>query len=48
MTTVLKAGTTFEVVKRNDLGERALASPAAVDGALYLRTEKALYRIEKK
>jgi outer membrane protein assembly factor BamB len=47
LTMVLKASKTFEIVSKNDLGERALASPAAADGALYLRTEKALYRIGK-
>lgn len=48
LTTVVKAGTTFEVVAKNALGERTLASLAAVDGAIFLRTEKNLYRIENK
>ncbi len=45
-TVVLKAGKEFEVLARNPLGERALASPAAADGALYIRTEKQLFRIQ--
>jgi outer membrane protein assembly factor BamB len=44
--TVLKAGRRFERVARNALEERTLASYAAVDGALFLRTAKHLYRIE--
>jgi outer membrane protein assembly factor BamB len=43
--TVLRAGRKFEVLARNDLGERTLASYAAADGALFIRTEKHLYRI---
>jgi outer membrane protein assembly factor BamB len=43
--TVVKAGKTFEKLARNELKARTLASPAAVEGALYLRTDKHLYRI---
>ena len=47
-TTVFKPGASYEWVATNKLGEKAQAS-CAVDGdALLLRTEKALYRIEKK
>ena len=45
---VLKTGKTFEELGRSDLGERSLASCAVADGALFLRTEGALYRIEGK
>ena len=46
---VVKAGVkTFEVVSRNELKERVLASPAVVGSDLLLRTEKALYRIGKR
>jgi len=46
-TTVLKAGKTFKVLAKNKLDGQHMAS-AAVDGdALILRTDKALYRIEK-
>jgi outer membrane protein assembly factor BamB len=44
--TVIKAGTRFERLARNVLGERTLASYAAADGALFLRTERRLYRFE--
>jgi outer membrane protein assembly factor BamB len=44
--TVVKAGQRFEPLARNDLRERTLASPAAAGGALYVRTEKHLYRIQ--
>ena len=43
--TVVKANPTFEVVAKNDLAERTLASPAVADGALFLRTKEHLYRI---
>ena len=42
---VLKPGRAFEVLARNDLGERSLASHAVEDGALYIRTKSSLYRI---
>jgi outer membrane protein assembly factor BamB len=44
-TTVVRASKQFELVARNVLGERSLASLAAADGALFLRTDKHLYRI---
>ena len=44
-TYVVKAGTEHELLATNDLGERALASPAVDDGAIYLRTESHLWRI---
>ncbi|MBL9199101.1 MAG: PQQ-like beta-propeller repeat protein [Opitutaceae bacterium] len=43
--TVVKAGRTFEKLAVNKLGERALASMAAVPGALLIRGEKHLFRI---
>jgi outer membrane protein assembly factor BamB len=43
--TVLRAGKEFRVLARNPLGERTLASYAAADGALFIRTENHLYRI---
>lgn len=45
MATVVKASPTFEVVARNELGERTLASPAVVDNAVYVRTAGHLRRI---
>ena len=46
--TVLKAGTAFEVVATNKLGERTQASYAVDGDALLIRTEKHLYRFERK
>lgn len=48
MGTVLRAGTTFEQLAKNPLEERTLASFAAACGALFIRTEHNLYRIEKQ
>jgi outer membrane protein assembly factor BamB len=45
---VVKAGTKYEPLAKNDLKERTLASYAAADGALFIRTAKHLYRIEKR
>jgi outer membrane protein assembly factor BamB len=45
---VLKEGKRFEVLARNPLGERSLASYAASDGAFFIRTEKHLYRIQQR
>lgn len=45
--TVVKAARKFEVLAENDLKERTLASYAPVDGALFIRTAEALYRIEE-
>jgi outer membrane protein assembly factor BamB len=46
--TVLAAGKTFKVLAQSDLKERTLASFAAADGGLYVRTERHLYRFEAK
>jgi outer membrane protein assembly factor BamB len=40
---VLKAGDRFEVLAENDLGEPIGATPALVDGVIYLRTARHLY-----
>jgi outer membrane protein assembly factor BamB len=42
---VVKAATKFELLAKNDMKERTLASYAAADGAIYLRTAQHLYRI---
>jgi outer membrane protein assembly factor BamB len=47
-TTVLAAGPKFELLATNKLDGQAKASPAIVDGAIYLRTDSHLYRIEEK
>jgi outer membrane protein assembly factor BamB len=40
---VFAAGDKLKVLARNDLGETIQATPALVDGKLYIRTEKQLY-----
>lgn len=47
-TVVFRPGSSYEAVAANKLGEKALASPAVDGDALFVRTEKALYKIEKK
>ncbi len=44
---VVQAAKTYELLATNDLAERTLASPAAIDGALFLRSEGHLWRIGK-
>lgn len=46
--TVIKTGSTFEILAKNSLGERCQASYAVSAGHLYIRTEKALYAIGPK
>jgi outer membrane protein assembly factor BamB len=45
-TTVLKAGKQVERLAENPLEGPLVATPAAVDRALFLRTDNHLYRIE--
>lgn len=45
---VVRAGTQYELLARNDVKERTLASPAVDDNALILRGDKHLFRIESK
>ena len=40
---VFRAGEEFELVCSHDFAERIFATPAIVDGALYVRTDQALY-----
>jgi outer membrane protein assembly factor BamB len=47
-TTVVLAGKRFTLAAKNAMGERSLASPAAADGALFLRTDKHLFRIGER
>jgi outer membrane protein assembly factor BamB len=47
-TTVIQAGTKFEVLATSNLDERTFASYAVADGAIYLRTETQLYRLQAK
>ncbi len=43
---VVKAGTKYELLATNDLGERSLASYAVADGTIFIRTEKQLWKVE--
>ncbi len=45
--TVTRATAAFEVVAENDLDDGGLASPAASDGSLFVRSRTHLYRIGK-
>jgi outer membrane protein assembly factor BamB len=45
---VVKPGRSFHELAKNDFGERTLASYAIGDGALFIRGEKHLARIEEK
>ncbi len=45
-TTVIKPGTTFTKVEKNQVKGRTFASPVPIEGALFLRTETHLLRIE--
>lgn len=46
-TVVIRTGTRYDELGRNQLGERTLASFAVADSALFIRTESHVYRIEK-
>jgi outer membrane protein assembly factor BamB len=48
LTTVLKAGTKFEVLAENDLGDYTLSSPAVSGGQIFIRTAQHLYCIGKR
>jgi len=46
--TVFAASPTFKILAHPVMGERTMATPAIVDGRIYLRTQKALYCIGAK
>jgi outer membrane protein assembly factor BamB len=46
-TTVIEAGPAFKVLAENQLGDGFMASPAAADGALFLRSRTRLYRVDR-
>jgi outer membrane protein assembly factor BamB len=48
MLTVLKAAGEWEALASHDFGERSVATPAAADGRLYVRTEEALYCLGRR
>jgi outer membrane protein assembly factor BamB len=43
MVTVIDGGDKFQVLEHNDLKEQIAATPALVDGVVYVRTDKHLY-----
>ena len=45
---VFKPGKTLEIIAKNDLNEKTLASMSVCDNDLLIRTEKALYRIGQR
>jgi outer membrane protein assembly factor BamB len=47
-TFVLKPGRVYDLLAENDLGEPTQASYAIADGAIFLRTDQHLYRIEER
>jgi outer membrane protein assembly factor BamB len=46
--TVVEAGTKYKVLAKNEMKEKTFASIAAADGAMFLRSDKALYRFAVK
>jgi outer membrane protein assembly factor BamB len=48
LTSVVKAGPSFEILAENDLGEYTLSSPAVSEGQIFIRTESALYAIGRR
>jgi outer membrane protein assembly factor BamB len=48
LTKVVQPGDEPEIIGTNKLDGAIMASPAVVDGAIYIRTEEALYRIEEQ
>ena len=48
LTTVVKAGPSFEVLAENNLNDYCLSSPAISDGQLFMRTAQHLYCIGKR
>lgn len=46
--TVLRAGDKFEVLRSVELGDSIHATPAIVDGTVYVRSEKGLWAFGKE
>jgi outer membrane protein assembly factor BamB len=47
-TIVIKSGRTPEVLARNDIGERQIASPAVSDGQIFIRTDDHVVAVGKR
>jgi outer membrane protein assembly factor BamB len=48
LTTVIKAGSTFEVLAENPLSDYTLSSPAISEGQIFIRTATNLYAVGKR
>jgi outer membrane protein assembly factor BamB len=48
LTYVFEPGTSFKLLAQNQLDGQIMATPAIADSALFIRTDKAIYRVEKK
>ena len=48
LTSVVKAGPTFEVLADNELDDYTLSSPAISEGQIFIRTDKFLYAIGQR
>jgi outer membrane protein assembly factor BamB len=48
LTYILETGDTFNILAQNDLDEETLASPAVIDGKIYIRTLSHLYCISSE
>ncbi len=48
VTSVVRAGPTFELLAENDLGDYTLSSPAISDGQIFIRTDSFLYAIGQR
>lgn len=44
---MLKAAGEWQILAFNDLGEEGYATPAVVDGKIYVRTRQTLYSFQK-
>jgi outer membrane protein assembly factor BamB len=44
-TYVIRAGPEFQVLQKNSVGERVVASPALAGGSIYIRSDSSLFRI---
>jgi outer membrane protein assembly factor BamB len=42
---VVKASKTYELIQKNELGDRTLASPAVLDNAILIRSASAVWKI---
>ena len=46
--TIFRPGQSFEKIAENKLPDGIMASPAVIDGALFVRTKSHLYKLAKK